>query len=610
MHRRKFGGRPYQRYNPVYLENAIRAVRSRRMSIREASTTYAVPRSTLQDKLRGRHMEKVGRPFAITDDDERHLVEGLQLCANWGFPLRVKDIVYIIQLYLNNCGKTVKVFNDNKPGKDWMRRFLRRYKSQLSLKFCENIKRVRAEVSAQTIAEYFEELSKSIEGIPPSNILNYDETNFVDDPGAEKAVVRRGSRHPHIVRDHSKSSVSVMFAGTASGEVLPLYIVYKAKHLYPAWTEKGGEGWRYNRSDSGWFDATIFEDWFFNTCLPYFRRLKGRKLMIGDNLSSHVSIRVVQACEDNNIKFLLLPPNCTHLLQPLDVTFFRPMKIMWRKQLGNWKNKNRGVLPKTEFPALLNTALLSMENRVENMKKGFEATGIYPFNKERVLKNLPDNTPQQPSPHDPAAWSSSFESFLREARTPASNPNPRNRGKKLNLKPGQGLTVKRLLGGESDSSNCEDEDDVFAPMLDSDDDDSFMDEHCNQQREAASPPSPVQQASTPPSPAQQASSSTPEPKQGDFVLVRFNTDRPTGSSEILYVGLVENSRPQDSSCHVKFLRKKVGKKDFFFVFPDVTDKSDVNFSDISKILKTPKVIRGKHTFPDIKSSCKEFSFIR
>lgn len=89
-----------------------------------------------------------------------------------------------------------------------------------------------------------------------------------------------------------------MFSGIASGVVLPVYVVYKADHLYDSWTLDGPKDVRYNTSKSGWFDTTLFEDWFFSVVLPYFRRFKDKKkkIMMGDNLASHISKKVIDAC--------------------------------------------------------------------------------------------------------------------------------------------------------------------------------------------------------------------------------------------------------------------------------------------------------------------------
>jgi len=68
-----------------------------------------------------------------------------------------------------------------------------------------------------------------------------------------------------------------MYCGNALGEVLPPYVVYKADCLWSTWMENGPPKARYNRSKSGWFDATSFEDWFKTLVLPRLSRDSGKK---------------------------------------------------------------------------------------------------------------------------------------------------------------------------------------------------------------------------------------------------------------------------------------------------------------------------------------------
>jgi hypothetical protein len=83
----------------------------------------------------------------------------------------------------------------------------------------------------------------------------------------------------------------------------------------------GPKGTIYNSSPSGWFDMFIFEDWFTKLFLPAVHRLPGKKLLIGDNLASHISLQVIQICREQDIEFVCLPPNATDKMQPLDVGF-------------------------------------------------------------------------------------------------------------------------------------------------------------------------------------------------------------------------------------------------------------------------------------------------
>lgn len=58
--------------------------------------------------------------------------------------------------------------------------------------------------------EYFRELRTTLEIVDPLTIVNYDETNFSDQPSKVKVICRRGSKHCDRIIDSSKSSVRVM----------------------------------------------------------------------------------------------------------------------------------------------------------------------------------------------------------------------------------------------------------------------------------------------------------------------------------------------------------------------------------------------------------------
>ena len=49
-----------------------------------------------------------------------------------------------------------------------------------------------------------------------------------------------------------------MWYGSASGECLPLMVVYKAKNLYESWVKGKLKGCIYNDTKSGWFDSLFF----------------------------------------------------------------------------------------------------------------------------------------------------------------------------------------------------------------------------------------------------------------------------------------------------------------------------------------------------------------
>lgn len=105
---------------------------------------------------------------------------------------------------------------------------------------------------------------------------------------------------------------------------------------------------------------------------------------MGDNLSSHLSIDLIRLCKSHDIEFVFLPANSTHLTQPLDVAFFRPMKIAWRQILQKWKKtdgRSLSSVPKGCFPRLLKTLMDEIKiNSENNIRAGFRKTGKHEIN--------------------------------------------------------------------------------------------------------------------------------------------------------------------------------------------------------------------------------------
>ena len=99
-------------------------------------------------------------------------------------------------------------------------------------------------------------------------------------------------------------------------------VVYRAENIYEGWMRGGVKDCVYATTPSGWFDSKTFEKWFRQVILPYFQKTPEKYVLFGGNLASHFNMDVVRLAAENNIYFVMLPPNGTHLLQPLDVAVF------------------------------------------------------------------------------------------------------------------------------------------------------------------------------------------------------------------------------------------------------------------------------------------------
>ena len=371
-------------------------IQNKEMTQKEAASVFNIPRSTIKNKLKGVHKNAVGRPTTFSNQEEKLLASRLKLCSEFGIPMYYVDLRMIVKYFLDKTDRSIPYFKEGKyPGKKWLKMFAKR--NGLSQRLVPCIKRSRAEVNSEQIYEYFDRLEKSLENIAPQKIWNYDETNLVDDPGKKKCIVPKGCKYPERIINSSTVGTSLMFCGNAKGEMMPVYVCYKSIQLHKQWTQYGPAKARYNRTESGWFTEDIFADWFFQTALPNIRRKAGGSVsaLIGDNLAAHINNDVLKACKKNNIKFISLPPNTTDKTQPLDIAYFRPMKIAWRHILNKWKTtperRKCSTLPKTAFPKLLKELVdcLFYGNGSANLIAGFEKAGIHPVNRMKVLERLP-----------------------------------------------------------------------------------------------------------------------------------------------------------------------------------------------------------------------------
>ena len=165
--------------------------------------------------------------------------------------------------------------------------------------------------------------------------------------------------------------------------------------------------------------------------------------MLGDDAPTHIDLEAVKLCVENDIRFVLLPPNATHLLQPCDVSVFGPLKPQWRKTLGEWKKTHRGVLPKAEFPRTLKAALDACGSRMPaNVVAGFKACGIFPFDPQAVLKRIPHRQEEDEDSDRERSWTDAFVGHLAAARCPTSSGDSSRppRQKKLNVSPRKSVT--------------------------------------------------------------------------------------------------------------------------------------------------------------------------
>jgi len=119
--------------------------------------------------------------------------------------------------------------------------------------------------------------------------------------------------------------------------------------------------------------------------------------MFLDGHSSHFSLHLSTFCREKGIILIGLIPNATHLLQPMDVSLFHPLKSEWKKIIHEWRINNNGErLKREDFSGLVNECL-QRAVKPETIRNGFRICGLYPFDVnavpfEKLLKTTADDS--------------------------------------------------------------------------------------------------------------------------------------------------------------------------------------------------------------------------
>ncbi|EDN06237.1 acetyl-CoA hydrolase [Histoplasma mississippiense (nom. inval.)] len=151
------------------------------------------------------------------------------------------------------------------------------------------------------------------------------------------------------------------------------------------WYETEGlpSDWVIGVSENGWTTDQLGVYWL-------------KEVFNKETLPPHASAGFDQFCSENQIIALYMPPHSSHLLQPLDVGCFSSLKTAYGQQVENQMRLGINHIDKEEFLALYPAAQIQALTE-SNIKSGFRAAGLVPYDPEQVLSRL-NTTMHTPTP--------------------------------------------------------------------------------------------------------------------------------------------------------------------------------------------------------------------
>ena len=220
----------------------------------------------------------------------------------------------------------------------------------------------------------------------PSRVYNTDETCIQLCPSTGKVIGITGWKNIYEVAPGPEKS-TLTFLGTfnARGDIVAPMIIYPYVRIPKDIVNNVPDEFSIGRSDSGWMKAEIFYDFIGNAFVLWLAEHEIEKpiILFVDGHRTHMSMQVSMLCEDNGIILYLLPPNCTHILQPADVGPFKPLKSYWRSEVIDFQWEHPNSVVRRKHVALLLQNVLKKVTK-ESIINGFRACGLYPINPDGV----------------------------------------------------------------------------------------------------------------------------------------------------------------------------------------------------------------------------------
>lgn len=357
-------------------------------SKRQVAESLGMPESTLRLRLqRGYTSNSLGRfkpTFSLQMETE--FSSYIKTVDNMFYGITVRELRCLAFQFAEK-NKINHRFDKNKQmaGKDWVYEFLKRNKD-LSLRQptatgigrAMGFNKVQVEKYFNNLEELFIKFKFS-----PAQIYNMDETgvNTVP-PKIPKVISTKGKSSVNkVVSGERGVTVTVVCCMSASGHFIPPAFIFPRKRMNDEFLTGAPPSSIAMLSDSGFINCDLFINWLHHF-QSHVRSCKENPcLLILDNHASHITLSGIEFCRENHIHLLSLPPHSSHKAQPLDRSFFGPLKRFYSSECDNWMVTYKKSIAIKHVSRIFYKAYTKAAT-ISNAVKGFEVTGIHPFDKD------------------------------------------------------------------------------------------------------------------------------------------------------------------------------------------------------------------------------------
>jgi hypothetical protein len=367
---------------------------------------FGIPYGRLRYRREGRP-PKAGQPAAntkLTEPEEKAICRYIDRLDRINLAVRAEFVTDAANTILRERSSRPEQADPPVVGQRWTTRFLKRHNYHKKLQKKLNSDRQASE-DLERVNNYFQHLHtvQMQEGITPESIWNMDETGFRIGVGKDQFIVTRRQRAHYFGIPENRESATAIEAISAGGHYIPAFLILSGQLHMAQWYQIPGldPDTAIRPTPTGYSNDQISLEW-----LKHFDKHSAKtsigvkRLLIVDGHGSHHTRQFIRYCDSHNIIPFGMPPNLTHLLQPLDVVVFQPLKHYHAKELDIMVRDGLVNITKLEFLSCIGRVRLQAFKQ-STILSAFRKTGIWPFNPQLVLQILEarqaKKTPSPPS---------------------------------------------------------------------------------------------------------------------------------------------------------------------------------------------------------------------
>lgn len=361
-------------------------------SLRAIAHDGHVPLSTLHARARGRRSieAKAQSQQYLMPFEENAVIEFVLEMSDLGTPIRNKFIPSIALSVTRHRPEADRPVSE--PNKNWTKAFERRH-PELRTRRAKALNWKRHDKNIYSKVELWFDVIGEVLGdkaILAENVYNVDETGvMLSSLASVNVLVGKDDHRDYRGARVERTMVTAIECISADGRFLDPMIIWPAATHRSNWTTHPTPGWHYACSESGYTDSEISLEWLKKVFDPQTKERAGgkKRLLICDGFGTHETLEVIEHCLANNIRLCRLPSHTSHKLQPCDIAVFAPLKAAYRDAVECLERGGVNAIGKQHFTILYSSARMKAFTK-KNILAGWSKGGLYPFNPQRVLKDL------------------------------------------------------------------------------------------------------------------------------------------------------------------------------------------------------------------------------